>query len=191
MRTTKKVIPVADLGWEENETSLVRPRAKASKPSSSKPVPPRAPQVKSPPPPKPATGPLPPKPLAVTPHRPFAIVAPLPRLRPALPTQHAGSAPRTPFRPIAPKRIEPIYESAPLSAPAPISNGATVPAPPPSMTGAIFVDERMFDSFDPIDLADIATPTGTIDVQEAWLEELIEQDIEPESYWFRPRAMRG
>jgi hypothetical protein len=188
MRTTKKVIPVAELGWEEKETSLVTPTAKAPKASSSKPVPPRAPRVNSPPPPKPAPGPRSPKPLAVTPHRPFAIVAPLPRLRPALPTQLSGAmATRTPLRAPPPK---PVFEPARFST-MPPSNGATMPAPPPSMTGAIFVDERMFDSLDPVDLADIASATGTIDVQEAWLEDLIEQDIEPESYWFRPRMMRG
>lgn len=253
MGTAKMVIPVSDLGWEDEETRVVEdaplpslavppleknrtmrlekidpallerartslpPRKKISLPARKKtsfppakarPLPPRPGNASVVP--SPSVKPTPPRPLAVKPfvHRPFAIPAPLPRARPGLPTAVAKTAAE-----VVPSLFAMDLEStSPFAArvpsvsfmddPPPSSrSGATMPAPPPSMTGAIIVDERMFEdalggrvqmngaSLIPsnIDLGDVVEVTGTIDVEETWLEDedLVEQDIAPESFWFR------
>lgn len=249
MGTAKMVIPVSDLGWEDEDTRVVEdapmpslavppleinrtmrlekvdpallarartslpPRKKTSLPPKRKTSLPPA-KAARPLPPRPGAKadasvtprPTPPRPLAVKPfvHRPFAIPAPLPRARPGLPTAAAKSSAE-----VVPSLFAMDLEAtSPFAAKIPVDEAppssrsfGTIPAPPPSMTGAIIVDEKMFEdavggrihmngaSLIPsnIDLGIVIEPTGTIDVDETWLEDedVVEQDIEPESFWFR------
>ncbi len=286
MGTAKMVIPVGDLDWEDQATSLVdvpppsaaRPpeanrtrrmdkvdpmllaltrgrsigpsappkEAVAPKKADSSPVPPKAyassRATAMPVPQRTDSRPSPPRPLAVRPfmHRPFAMQAPPPRARPALPTHIFGSAnaeiPRSELfaRDLAPatagRLTMPTMPKAGIKAPPPSERSssppsasyATMPAPPPEMTGAIVLDEKMFEEAfggrihmngasiipsnldlglaaleeecTPISLVasdvvedEIFQPTGTIDVDGSWLEEsqLVDQEIEPESFWMR------
>ena len=224
MHTAKKVIPVGDLGWDEQETGIVAarrpfdarvpaahptrrlqkidsrllalsrfrsvapaaPAGPTPKPADARPVPPK-PYVKAsatPAPPK-TEGPVAPRPLAVQPflHQTFAMQARPPRTRVALPSEVLASPPSD-------------------------LGGATMPAPPPSMTGGIVVDEAMFDDdagfgasderSAPVSLADehvidaeAFQTTGTIEIDDDLLEELAvidPQEITPESFWMRGKA---
>ena len=122
------------------------------------------------------------------------------------------------------------FSSLPPPSSSHTSATATMPAPPPEMTGAIILDEKMFEeafggrihmngaslipsNIDlgvdedlgveaaleeesaPLSLAEtdvvedeVFQATGTIDVDDSWLEEsqLVDhQDTEPESFWMR------